>query len=277
MSIETDARVRVRARTVWPQSIPGATRSLENANSPLTFGMPSARGTTSPIRPTSTLRGRAWRVVTSRRRAGAAARRPGQRRFRDMAAWPRRRCAASPPGWGAAPPATRHHRGRRRAPAQAVLCDKSVTLHPQPPSSLTRHAGGHGSSGHPTPRGHPHRVEDLRVAGAAAEVARQRLADLVVASAPGCARAGRPPRRRAPACRSRTARRPPRRTPPARGAAGRRRRAPRPSTTSCPSACAASTRHAHTSTPSSSTEHDPHSPCSHAFFEPGTSSFSRSA
>ena len=28
-------------RTVWPQSIPGATRSLENANSPLTFGMPS--------------------------------------------------------------------------------------------------------------------------------------------------------------------------------------------------------------------------------------------
>src|SRR5262245_65551798 len=47
--------------------------------------------------------------------------------------------------------------------------------------------------------------------------------------------------------------------------------------TSCPSACAASTRHAHTSTPSSSTEQDPHSPCSHAFFEPGTPSFSLNA
>ena len=65
----------------------------------------------------------------------------------------------------------------------------------------------------------PHRVEDLLVAGAAAEVARQRLADLVVARVGRRARAGRPPRRRAPACRSRTAPRPRRRTPPARGAA----------------------------------------------------------
>src|SRR5204863_167915 len=40
-------------RTVWPQSIPGATRSLEYANSPFTFGTPSARSTTSPMRPTS--------------------------------------------------------------------------------------------------------------------------------------------------------------------------------------------------------------------------------
>ena len=39
--------------------------------------------------------------------------------------------------------------------------------------------------------------------------------------------------------------------------------------TSWPSACAASTRQAQTSVPSSSTEHEPHSPCSHAFFEPG--------
>ena len=101
--------------------------------------------------------------------------------------------------------------------AQGVLCEKSVTFRPQP---------AHPDRGS---CGQAHRVEDLRVAGAAAEVARQRLADLVVASAPGSARAGRPPRRRGPACRSRTAPRPPRRTPPARGAAGRRRRGPRPS------------------------------------------------
>ncbi len=48
-------------------------------------------------------------------------------------------------------------------------------------------------------------------------------------------------------------------------------------TTSWPSACAASTRHAQTSVPSSSTEHDPHSPCSQAFFDPGRPSLSRSA
>src|SRR5207253_2394731 len=44
-------------RTVCPQSIPGATRSLEYANSPFTFGTPSARSTTSPMRPTSSRRG----------------------------------------------------------------------------------------------------------------------------------------------------------------------------------------------------------------------------
>ena len=54
--------------------------------------------------------------------------------------------------------------------------------------------------------------------------------------------------------------------------------APSPSTvtTSWPSACAASTRHEQTSSPSRSTEHEPHSPCSQAFFEPGSSSRSRS-
>ena len=35
---------------------------------------------------------------------------------------------------------------------------------------------------------------------------------------------------------------------------------------SLPTADAASTRHEHTSRPSTSTEHDPHSPCSHAPF-----------
>ena len=76
-------------------------------------------------------------------------------------------------------------------------------------------------------RGEPHRVEDLRVARAAAEVARERLADLVV-------RRVRRPRqqvdggddeaRRAEAALHGAR---PRRTPPARGAAARRRRDPR--------------------------------------------------
>ena len=95
-------------------------------------------------------------------------------------------------------------------------------------------------------------------------------------SGPASARAGRRPRRRGPACRSRTGRRRPPRTPPARGAAGRPRARPSTVTTSCPSAWAASTRHAQTSVPSRSTEHEPHSPCSHAFFEPGRPSRSRS-
>ena len=50
-------------------------------------------------------------------------------------------------------------------------------------------------------------VDDLRVAGAAAEVARERLAD-VVAARRGRARAGRSPPRPGPACRSRTGPRP---------------------------------------------------------------------
>ncbi len=93
----------------------------------------------------------------------------------------------------------------------------------------------------------------------------------------GCARAGPRWRRRGPACRSRTAPRPPRRTPPARDGARRSPASPSTVTTSWPSACAASTRHAQTSVPSRSTEHDPHSPCSHAFFDPGSPRLSRSA
>ena len=48
-------------------------------------------------------------------------------------------------------------------------------------------------------------------------------------------------------------------------------------TISCPSAWAASTRQAQTSVPSSRTEHEPHSPCSHAFFEPGQARGARGA
>src|SRR5438445_2023576 len=52
----------------------------------------------------------------------------------------------------------------------------------------------------------------------------------------------------------------------------------RPSTvtTERPLACPAWTRHAQTSVPSRSTEHEPHSPCSHAFFDPYRPNLSRS-
>ena len=53
-----------------------------------------------------------------------------------------------------------------------------------------------------------HGVEDLLVPGAAAEVPRERLADLVVGRVGNAAAGDRRPRRRSPACRSRTARRP---------------------------------------------------------------------
>src|SRR4029078_1819923 len=107
MSTSTIRACACGLRTVWPQSIPAAERSLAYANSPVTFGVASMRLTTSPTRPSSS-----WRAggLTAR---GAVAR-----------------------------------------------------------------AGGRSCS----PLGRqPDRVEDLRVARAAAEVAGQRLADLVVA------------------------------------------------------------------------------------------------
>ena len=78
-----------------------------------------------------------------------------------------------------------------------------------------------------SPGRHADGVEDLLVPGAAAEVPGERLADLVVASAPGCGAGGLQPQRRTRACRSRTGPRPRRRTPPAPGGARRPRRAPR--------------------------------------------------
>ena len=112
-------------------------------------------------------------------------------------------------------------------------------------------------------------VEDLRVAGAAAEVAGERLADLVVVRArrsPQQVDRGHDQSRRAEAALhgagldERLL---------DRGAARSPSASPSTVTTSCPSACAASTRHAQTSVPSRSTEQEPHSPCSQAFFEPG--------
>ena len=69
----------------------------------------------------------------------------------------------------------------------------------------------------------PHGVEDLLVAGAAAQVAGQRLADLGVARRRDRAPAGRGPPRSGRACRSRTARRRRRGTPAGPGASSVRR------------------------------------------------------
>ena len=118
---------------------------------------------------------------------------------------------------------------------------------------------GRAGAAHETarPRGHPHGVEDLLVAGAATEVAGQRLADLGRRSARGCGRAGRGSPRSGPACRSRTAPRPPRGRPPGsdpahpRTAPGPRRsrsRRPRP----VPRARGTSTRASRPGTPSTS-------------------------
>src|ERR687885_791915 len=114
MSISLTRACACGLRTVWPQSIPAAKRSLEYANSPVTFGIASTRLTLSPIRPCSSARDA---VVIWGRRLGSD---PGIR---------------------------------------------------PPPSCSSRFAG------------EPDGVEDLGVAGATAEVARQRLADLVVARA----------------------------------------------------------------------------------------------
>ena len=185
MSIATTRACACGLRSVWPQSIPAALRSLEYANSPCTFGGPSGRRTAL--------------ADAARARAASASRSRSTSCLRPRPA-PRRRSSGS----------RCSGRDCRRAP-----------------------------------RG------SRRPSGSA------------------CDRAGRRSRRSGPACRTRTARRRRRRTPPARGAARRSSATPSTVTTSCPSACAARTRHEQTSVPSSSTEHDPHSPCSHAFFEPG--------
>ncbi len=90
-------------------------------------------------------------------------------------------------------------------------------------------------------------------------------------SGPGRGAGGRPRRRRTRECRSRTGPRPSRRRRLCTRWSSPSPARPSTVTTSCPSACAASTRHEQTSSPSRSTEHEPHSPCSQAFFEPGSS------
>ncbi len=66
-------------------------------------------------------------------------------------------------------------------------------------------------------------------------------------------------------------------SPPSAASPGSPPAGARPSTVvmAQPTAASASSRQAHTSTPSTSTEHDPHSPCSQAFLAPGSPSRSR--
>ena len=118
------ARARAGCERVWPQSIPGATRSLENANSPLTFGTPSARGTLSPIRPTSS-RGGATCVIAVVRSRGRPPRPPHDRlRPRHVPTlggeWATRHPLRSSPG--------------RAAAAQGVLCTQSLRRFVHEPS-----------------------------------------------------------------------------------------------------------------------------------------------
>ena len=142
------------------------------------------------------------------------------------------------------------------------------------PSSRRPRTSRPGASSRPRPLGgQVDGVEDLRVARASADIARQRLADDVVGRVGMVLAAGRSPPRPAPGCRNRTGRLRPPRTPPAPDAepspVGQRldgsdlplvRPGPPAPGTRTPARS------------SSHTEQDPHSPCSHAFFEPGSPS-----
>ena len=143
---------------------------------------------------------------------------------------------------------------RRRTPRGPRGTVRAAVLIAPPPDARRRGSSGTRCNGTDSPRA-PH---GSRRRSGREHAARARLR-----------------RRRSPACRSRTERRLRRRKLAAPGAARRRRASPSTVTTSWPSACAASTRHEQTSSPSRSTEHEPHSPCSQAFFEPGSSSRSR--
>ena len=153
---------------------------------------------------------------------------------------------------------------RRRVDARDELAD---ACRPAAVRRRLRHARGR----------RPHGVEDLRVAGAAAEVARERLADLVVGRVRDApqqvgGRDDEPGRAEAALHGARVDERLLHRVQLA-----RRRPAPRPSSPRGrrPAPRARGTRRR--ASPSRSTEHEPHSPCSHAFFDPGKPSFSRSA
>src|SRR5262249_18911931 len=174
----------------------------------------------------------------------------------------RRRCDAPHvhplPGWGV-PPATR---GDRRAPAhraQAVLCTDSVTF-PHEPSRAARRTASKIFS-YPVQR---QRLPESASRISSSDGSGERSSRSAAATTrPGVQN----PHCTAPV--STTAR--------CTGCGSSSAASPSTVVTSCPSACAASTRQEQTSTPSSNTEHEPHSPCSHAFFEPGYPSFSRSA
>ena len=180
-----------------PRACPAAWRSLEYANSPVTFGIPSARWTLSPTRPTS----RAVPELSNSLLLGI--RRSGRRPAGPRRGSSRSRCSGR--GCRTAP------RGSRRRSGAGLRSSRSTVATIRPGVQK------------------PHWTAPASTN----------------ASCTGCSRPF----------------------------------SAKPSTvtTSWPSAWAASTRHAQTSVPSRRTEHEPHSPCSQAFFEPGRPSRSRSA
>ena len=121
-----------------------------------------------------------------------------------------------------------------------------------------------------------HGFENLHVAGAAAEISGEALANLGVGRLGMARQQIRRPRESFPACRFRTARRRARETPAAR--ASRRSPCATPSIVRifAPSACTAGTRQLFTSAPSISTAHAPHSPSPQPSLVPVRPSSSRS-
>ena len=114
--------------------------------------------------------------------------------------------------------------------------------------------------------GQPHGFEDLLVAGTAAEVAGERLADRLVV------RIGSRSSKSTAATTMPGVQKPHWTAPVSRNASWTgwsrpgRAKATRRCARSVHRACSAGTRHEQTSSPSSQTEHEPHSPCSHAAF-----------
>ena len=108
-----------------------------------------------------------------------------------------------------------------------------------------------------------HGLDDVGVAGAAAEMARKRLADVAIGRGGVVAQEGEAASSGCRACRSRTAARALRGMPACSGCS-RRRAAARPSTVvdAWPSACTANIRQERTGSPSRSTVQAPQTPCS---------------
>ena len=146
------------------------------------------------------------------------------------------------------PSGSRPHAGRSRRRARARAC-VAVALMPGRPAGRRRRSSGSRCSGRGCPRA-PR--GSRRRSGSALRSSRSAVAT----TRPGVQK----PHWTAPALDERLLHR-----------GGARPSCARPSTvtTSWPSACAARTRQEQTSVPSRSTEHEPHSPCSQAFFEPG--------
>ena len=167
--------------------------------------------------------------------------------------------------------------GLRTKAAARASCPASSRNRPAPPQQalvlpaldpLAEPPGGHGPPP-PAPAAPPHRADDVDVAGAAAQVAAQRLGDLVVGRIGAAGQQVGGEQQEARGCRSRTAGRGTRGTPAAPGPA-RRPGPASPSTvvTSAPSTMTANVRHDRTGSPSTSTVQAPHTPCSQPTWVP---------